>query len=562
MWIRHADWSHFAMKRELRSVTLKASPLPSLTPARPSNHSWRFGPLLLLYAAGFLLLELLLFRHAHFSTHRRLVEVPEDSERFALSPPDLEDAEFAKIQVPQWMTDKSSDVPVQEREHLSWLLSACVAKKQAIIPWQHGAPEYSNQEKREEAQVLERNDPRVIEQLKKCPDVDIYLPDGIRGLGYCEDAVAFTKFLHSRLLPLWALEDKIFDPETNKSVMYYELCPLTPMLFFNHYWDDRPTRSEWPRAKPIYIMPNIEMRELKAKEYWSVDAVLCRTLACDQRVKAWYAQEGNPRNAKVFYTRFTSSDTAVHAVEMLGEENIRRKNFAKARFTHTAGSSPYKGTEQVLDCWLSHPNFPPLDLYIHEDLYGERYQSTYDDAILEAANVNLVRKRMDSVGFGKVVVESSFFLCPSTQEGYGHYIDQARASGGVIITTDAHPMNELISSKDMGVLVETRRESDPDMLLGGAYHGTHGLKSVEGLVAKFSAQDLCDSVEYLLKHTSTAQREAMAKAAQRQYFQDTKFFAQRMIQLRLFARQQRNSWIPPEEDIAVGDPERMFFRRA
>jgi len=23
--------------------------------------------------------------------------------------------------------------------------------------------------------------------------VDIYLPDGIRGLGYCEDAVAFTK---------------------------------------------------------------------------------------------------------------------------------------------------------------------------------------------------------------------------------------------------------------------------------------------------------------------------------------------------------------------------------
>ncbi|KAF1787755.1 hypothetical protein GQ600_25639 [Phytophthora cactorum] len=501
------------MKRELRSVTLKASPLPSLTPARPSNHSWRFGPLLLLYAAGFLLLELLLFRHAHFSTHRRLVEVPEDSERFALSPPDLEDAEFAKIQVPQWMTDKSSDVPVQEREHLSWLLSACVAKKQAIIPWQHGAPEYSNQKKREEAQVLERNDPRVIEQLKKCPDVDIYLPDGIRGLGYCEDAVAFTKFLHSRLLPLWALEDKIFDPETNKSVMYYELCPLTPMLFFNHYWDDRPTRSEWPRAKPIYIMPNIEMRELTAKEYWSVDAVLCRTLACDQRVKAWYAQEGNP------------------------QENIRRKNFAKARFTHTAGSSPYKGTEQVLDCWLSHPNFPPLDLYIHEDLYGERYQSTYDDAILEAANVNLVRKRMDSVGFGKVVVESSFFLCPSTQEGYGHYIDQARASGGVIITTDAHPMNELISSKDMGVLVETR-------------------------LARFSAQDLCDSVEYVLKHTSTAQREAMAKAAQRQYFQDTKFFAQRMIQLRLFARQQRNSWIPPEEDIAVGDPERMFFRRA
>ncbi|POM63371.1 Hypothetical protein PHPALM_21244, partial [Phytophthora palmivora] len=453
----------------------------------------------------------------------------------ALSPPDLEDADFAKIQVPQWMTDKDSDVPVHEREHLSWLHAACVAKKQAIIPWQHGSLD-------SKGVVLERGDPRVIDQLKKCPDVDIYLPDGIRGLGYCEDAVAFTKYLHSRLLPLWALEDKFFDPETNTSVMYYELCPLTPMLFFNHYWDDRPTRSEWPRAKPIYIMPNIEMRELTAKEYWSVDAVLCRTRSCDQRVKAWYAQEGNPRDAKVFYTKFTSSDTATHAIEMIGEENVRQKNFAKFRFTHTAGSSPYKGTEQVLDCWLSHPNFPPLDLYVHEKIYSERYQDTYDAAILEASNVNLIRKRMDAVGFGQVLAESAFFLCSSTQEGY-------------------RPMNELISSKEMGVLVKTERESSPDMLLGGAYRGTHGLKSADGLVAKFSAQDLCESVEYVVSHTSSQQREAMAEEARRQYHEDTKFFAQRMIQLRLFARQQRNSWIPPEEDIAVGDPERIVFLR-
>ncbi|GMF25745.1 unnamed protein product [Phytophthora lilii] len=352
--------------------------------------------------------------------------------------------------------------------------------------------------------------------------------------------------------------------------MYYELCPLTPVLFFNHYWDSRPDRSEWPRSKPIYVMPNIEMRELTAKEYWSVDAVICRTLACDQRVKAWYAQEGNPRGAKVFYTRFTSSDTAAHAVEMVGEENIRPKNFKKVRFTHTAGSryavSPWedavqRGTQQVLDCWLSHPKFPPLDLYIHENIYGERYQAVYDEAILEAPNVNLIRKRMDAVGFGQVMAESSFFLCPSTQEGYGHYIDQARASGGVVITTDVHPMNELISSKSMGVLVSTRRESHPDMLLGGAYHGTHGLRSVDGLVAEFSAQDLCHSVEYVLQHTSPSQREAMAMKARRQYHEDTKFFAQRMIQLRLFAREMRNSWIPPEEDIAVGDPERITLLR-
>ncbi|KAK1937057.1 hypothetical protein P3T76_009835 [Phytophthora citrophthora] len=113
----------------------------------------------------------------------------------------------------------------------------------------------------------------------------------------------------------------------------------------------------------------------------------------------------------------------------------------------------------------------------------------------------------------------------------------------------------------MGVLVKSQRESGPDILLGGAFHGAHGLKSVDGLVAKFSAQDLCESVEYVLKETSVTQREAMAKEARRQYHQDTKFFAQRMIQLRLYAREQRNSWIPPENDIAVGDPERIVFLR-
>lgn len=542
------------MRRELRPVTLKASPVSAPShlkrPLRP-----HFLPLLLLYAVGFLLFELLVFRHAHFRSSRRLASVPEDAEQFALEAPELENEGLTHIQVPKWMTDDDAEVPSQEREHLSWLHAACMARKQAIIPWQHGA------DAQQDALLLERGDPRVLEQLKKCPDVDIYLPDGIRGLGYCEDAVAFTKFLHSRMLPLWALEDKFYDPDTGEEVMYYQLCPHTPMLFFNHYWDSRPDRSEWPKGKPIYIMPNIEMRELTAQEYWSVDVVLCRTLACDQRVKAWYAQEGNPRGAKVFYTRFTSSDIANHATEMLGESEILPKNFAKLRFTHTAGSSPYKGTQQVLDCWLSHPSFPPLDLYIHENIYGDRYQAVYDEAILEAPNVNLIRKRMDAVGFGKMLAESSFFLCPSTQEGYGHYIDQARASGGVIITTDTHPMNELISSSKMGVLVKTRRKVQSDTLLGGGYDGRHGLKGVDGLVADFSAQDFCNSVDYVINHMSPAQREAMATKARRQYHEDTKFFAQRMIQLRLYAREMRSLWIPPEEDIAVGDPERITLLR-
>ncbi|CEG50434.1 homeobox and-type helix-turn-helix domain-containing protein [Plasmopara halstedii] len=539
------------MKRKWLSVTLNIPPLPPLMPVQRAR---RLGPFLMLYIIGFLLLEMLLFKHVHVSTIRHLIEIPEDKEEFGLLPPDLEDAELMVAQVPQWMTDKSSNVPVQEREHLSWLHSVCMAKKQAIISWQHGVQHFSDHENKFQAQILERDDPRILEQLRKCPDVDIYLPDGIRDVEYCENGVALTKFLHSRMLPLWALEDNFFDPKVNKSVMYYDLCPLTPLIFFNHYWDDRPTRSEWPEAKPIYVLPNLEMREMTANHYWRVDVVLCRTLTCDQRTKAWYAQEGNPRNAKVFYTKFTSSDAASHAFEMIGKETIRDKNFANVRFTHMAGLSPYKGTKQVLDCWLSDPNLPPLDLYIDRNYYDNQYSSVSNDAILKASNVNLIRKRLDALAFGQVMAESSFFLYPSIQEGYGHLINQARASGGFVITTDVHPMNELISSDKSGILLETQRVSGSDILFGGAYRGSHGLKSVDGLVAEFTAKNLCASVTKVLKLTSK-ERQAMAMTAQRQYHKDTKFFAQRMIQLRLFARQQRHSWVPPEGDIAVGDPE-------
>ncbi|RLN06198.1 hypothetical protein BBJ28_00015354 [Nothophytophthora sp. Chile5] len=325
------------MSRELKSVALK-SPALDLKFVAPRRRSWSFGSLLLLYGLGFLLTEAFIFNFFRFSSGSRFIQVPSDSEEFALQSPGLEAVDIGEIAVPHWMLDKVSDVPVAEREHLSWLHAACLARKQAIIPWQHGAPEYSQGQKHDDAFVLERDDPRVLEQLRQCPDVDIYLPDGIRGLGYCEDAVAFTKFLHTRLLPLWAVEDKFYDPELDREVMYYELCPLTPMLFFNHYWDSRPDRSEWPVEKPIYIMPNIEMGELTAKDYWRVDVVLCRTLSCDQRVKRWYAQEGNPRNAKVFYTRHTSTDIANHAVQMLGEDTVKPKSFSKVRFTHTSGA--------------------------------------------------------------------------------------------------------------------------------------------------------------------------------------------------------------------------------
>lgn len=199
----------------------------------------------------------------------------------------------------------------------------------------------------------------------------------------------------------------------------------------------------------------------------------------------------------------------------------------------TARSS-HKGTQQVIDCWLSRPDFPPLDLLIAEGAYKSTYESQYGERI-RASQINLTSHRIDPIPFGKTIAEAAFFLCTSRMEGYGHYINQARASGGVIITSNGSPMNELIAAPSMGVYVDTKLHKDSNMFLGGAYKGKLGLQGAEGMLAVFSGADVCRAVEQVLYNTSVWEREAMAANAQRQYHVDTKFFAREMLKLRRFA---------------------------
>ncbi|OWY99529.1 Homebox and aldo/keto reductase [Phytophthora megakarya] len=272
----------------------------------------------------------------------------------------------------------ADEVSSEDLLHLSLLHERCVVDVDAALPWQFGSPghQFDNATASNSHVMMHENDTDLLQKLKQCPDVDVYLPNHLHGNGYCEDAVAYAKYLNSRLLPMWVLQKKMHDPELGE-VDYFDLCPKTPMIFFNHYWDDVPTMSRWPSNKPIYLMPNIEMVELTPEFYWKVDAVLCKTQVCFDRVTQWYEQEGNPRNAEVFYTKHTSSDQAQFARKRLGEDTIAPKNFSRVKFLHTPGTSIWKGTRHVLDCWTSTADLPPLDVYIGEDAYNYMMPPTF-----------------------------------------------------------------------------------------------------------------------------------------------------------------------------------------
>ncbi|KAE8879369.1 hypothetical protein PF003_g36575 [Phytophthora fragariae] len=222
---------------------------------------------------------------------------------------------------------------------------------------------------------------------------------------------------------------------------------------------------------------------------------------CYDRVTRWYEEQGNPRNARVVYTKHTSSDQAQFARKRLGADAVAPKDFSDVTFVHTAGTSIWKGTKQLLDCWTSTPGLPPLDLYANEGSYNYLMQGAYGKWVwwYSRSTVNLHFGMMDRLSFSKLTAEAAFFMCPSLAEGYGHCINQARAAGAVIVTTDAPPMNELILSSSMGVLVPTRVEKDDRMMLGGNYSQEHGLKNADGLLAAVTGDDICESVKRMMK---------------------------------------------------------------
>ena len=331
---------------------------------------------------------------------------------------------------------------------------------------------------------------------------------------------------------------KYVDKATNETFSYHDLCPKTPMIFFNHYWDGFPESPEWPAMKPLYLMPNIEMYELKAEHYWAVDVVLCKTAICARYVRMWYQQEGNPRHTKVLYTRHTTSDIATLARTRLGEDAIKPRNWSDVHFIHVIGGSVQKGTTAILDCWIRRPHFPPLDVYADEGFYNEKLKDQYENK-LRGSQVVMYRGRPSPTEFGKLMAESAFFMCPSGMEGYGHYINQARASAGVIVSTNLPPMNELLTPAS-GVLITVKRHAHKEQILGGKFEGEHGLKGVEGYAGIVKDSGVCQAVEKVLAMTS-AEREKMGTRARRQYFVDMKFFASKMKELRELARGIRSS---------------------
>jgi len=128
---------------------------------------------------------------------------------------------------------------------------------------------------------------------------------------------------------------------------------------------------------------------------------------------------------KVSYIGFTSEDCH--------REDVYREPY----FIHIAGKSSQKNTDVILKAWAT-------------GRIREKLILVKDDKLIKINNVIHLR-RINRGDLVELMNICKYHLCPSEYEGFGHYINEARSVGGLIISTNSEPMNEIVRH---GVLIE------------------------------------------------------------------------------------------------------------
>lgn len=176
--------------------------------------------------------------------------------------------------------------------------------------------------------------------------------------------------------------------------------------------------AHFKSAKRNVLVPNPEWFASEWRRHLSgFDEVWAKTRDCER-----IFQSLTP--GRVRFTGWTSDDRMDPTV-------------AKERkLLHVAGGSSAKGTTAVLEAMRRLPHH-------HLAIISSR-------PIMSAPpNVTVLGRQSDK-DLRDLMNSHAIHLCPSSYEGFGHYLNEARSVGAFIVTTNAEPMSELVTA-DFGI---------------------------------------------------------------------------------------------------------------
>lgn len=194
-------------------------------------------------------------------------------------------------------------------------------------------------------------------------------------------------------------------------------------------WDltiftERASKGWMDLSRRNALLPNPEWFVPK-QTFQRMDAVLCKT--------QWTAELMTTMHPRPIFVGFTSRARS--------QPGITREPYTPL---HIAGRSLSKGTGALISAWQRHPDWPVLTVVA--------WQQGIAIPDEPPANVRVLREFVDDAELRRMQATSGIHLCPSSAEGFGHTLVEGMSAGAVVLTTDAPPMNELVTAQ-RGVLV-------------------------------------------------------------------------------------------------------------
>jgi len=208
-------------------------------------------------------------------------------------------------------------------------------------------------------------------------------------------------------------------------------------------------------------------------------------------------------NKNVLYTGFTSIDRF--------KPNI---NIDYNKIIHICGKSPYKGTLQLVKTWIKHPEFPLLTIKVYE---GIQYNI---QKLLENKKVNNIELNTTFINDNELDILYNTYgihICSSNQEGWGHYIAEAKACKAVVLYTGAPSMSETFVDGYDGISI---RCDSAKKMINDNICPYYELKE----------DDIANSVKKLLKLT-LEEKKMIGENARNSFLKNDIEFTKRLINL-------------------------------
>mgnify|MGYP005856117551 CR=1 FL=1 len=348
----------------------------------------------------------------------------------------------------------------------------------------------------------EERERQLFTEERQCPEIFAITPNSG---GLKTDAAIFEKYLGAKIS---LLQDEPPPQPKRKGTecvyIFLEVTPNQPSAAAHDGWKKDQVKYQQCR---IMLMVNTDQFYPENVEMPNLELMICKTQQCVSWVQKAQeeklSKDSKATRVPILYTGFTSFSPTPSAAAQRREEHSDRFSC----FLHVAGSSPHKGSWNILQAWLNNPSWPTLAITSYDNKLIDTVlmQIKFQLGLSQLpSNIHHISTKLSRHEIDEMMHSNGIHLCLSGMEGFGHYLNEARAVGALVVAANFPAMNEMITP-ETGVLVE------PSNMLTW----TNGLP-----FANIDALTIAQLTNTVLLPMSLDRREALGKNASAAYRAD------------------------------------------